>query len=158
MLKVFTTLYGKKKLIPEEQQILRLSVFGIVLSGDRILLVNTKSTGKWWFPGGVSRKNEDQKQTVIREVEEETGMEIIVKQKLADVESYFYYDPLQEAYKQVSTFFTCIAKDDSLVGFTNPDLSDEADNPQWISIPDLKEEYFQDYGWQILQLAKNRKE
>src|SRR3989344_1977575 len=147
MLQVCITLYGKKKLVPQEKLIPRHSVYALILNDDKILLVNTKSTNKYWFPGGVIDNEESKEEALKREVLEEAGIEVEVEKLLTEVESYFYFDHTDEAYHQYSSFYICKPKQIDLSGDTNTDLHDEAEKPQWIEISSLKETDFQDYGW-----------
>lgn len=57
-----------------------VGVGAIILDGDKILLEkrkNAPSKGKWTVPGGLVELGERVEQAVIREVKEETGLEVI---------------------------------------------------------------------------------
>jgi len=60
----------------------------LIIDKNKVLLVNHKKLGVWLYPGGHIEANETPEQAVIREVKEETGLnvEIIGKkdEKLAD--------------------------------------------------------------------------
>jgi 8-oxo-dGTP diphosphatase len=43
---------------------------------DRILMLRRTDTGKWWLPGGLLELGESLAATAVREVKEETGLEI----------------------------------------------------------------------------------
>lgn len=149
MFKVCTTLYGKKKLVNNENIIIRKSAYAVLIRGGQILLVNTKSTGKYWFAGGVVDDGESKEEAVIREVKEETGLNVKVIKPLIEVESYFYFDHANEAYQQFSYFYICEVAGESEISEHNPDEHDEAEKPQWVSMSVLSEDKFQDYGWEI---------
>jgi ADP-ribose pyrophosphatase YjhB (NUDIX family) len=51
----------------------------------RILLVRQADSGKWSTPGGAIEPGETPEQAVIREVQEETGLAIVVNELLAAV-------------------------------------------------------------------------
>jgi colanic acid biosynthesis protein WcaH len=50
----------------------------IVLDGSLLLLKrnNEPAKNEWWFPGGRMLKGESFKETLVREIREETGLEI----------------------------------------------------------------------------------
>lgn len=152
MRKVFTTWNGDKKLISEEKIIPRHSAYGLIVENNQILLIGLKTSDKLWFPGGAVEEGETNEETVKREVKEETGVDVEVGEILTEVESYFYYDPLDVAWQQFSHFYLCKAGSTDLDDFINPDASDEADKPVWMDLDTLKEEHVQDYGFEVVKL------
>jgi 8-oxo-dGTP diphosphatase len=151
MMHVCTTLYGKKILIPEDELTLRTSAYGVIVNDGKILLVNTRNTGKLWFAGGIIEEGEKPEDAVVREVFEETGLQCEVTETLGMVESYFYYDPFKEAYRQHSFYFRCRVIGGSLSTQENPDETDEADSADWYETSSLTEDQFQDYGWEVFK-------
>jgi len=59
-------------------------VSAIILKDDKILLIHRKKNGEeyWVFPGGGVEDTETPEQGIIREVKEETGLDVL-KCKLA---------------------------------------------------------------------------
>lgn len=55
----------------------RPSARGIILKGKKIALVYSSREKYYKFPGGGIREGEDKKQALVREVKEETGLEVI---------------------------------------------------------------------------------
>lgn len=54
----------------------------LVLHNNKVLLVNHIKLGVWLYPGGHVEDNETPDQTVIREVKEETGLDVeIISQR-----------------------------------------------------------------------------
>ena len=53
-----TTLYGDKKLIRSDKLIIRPAAYAVIQHEGKLLLVVTKSTKKWFFPGGAIEKGE----------------------------------------------------------------------------------------------------
>lgn len=47
-----------------------------VLDGDKVLIIKQKKSGNFGFPKGHVEEGETEEQTVIREVKEETGVDI----------------------------------------------------------------------------------
>jgi mutator protein MutT len=67
-----------------------VGVGAIILNGDKILLEKRKNApgkGKWSVPGGLVELGESMEQAVIREVKEETGLEVY-EPRLVDVVNY----------------------------------------------------------------------
>jgi 8-oxo-dGTP diphosphatase len=67
-----------------------VGVGAIILDGDQILLEKRKNSpgkGKWAVPGGLVELGENVEQAIIREVKEETGLEVD-EPRLVDVVNY----------------------------------------------------------------------
>jgi mutator protein MutT len=156
MQKVFTTWNGGKKLISEERIVPRHCAYGVIVENNNILLISLKTSDKLWFPGGVVEEGETSEQAVRREIKEETGIDAEVGELLTEIESYFYYDPLDMAWQQFSRFYLCKASSIDLVEFVNPDTSDEAGKPMWVALDVLKEAQMQDYGFEVIKLIRTK--
>jgi 8-oxo-dGTP diphosphatase len=73
-----------KRLYPDQPLV---GVGALIICKDKMLLEkrrNEPGKGKWSIPGGLVELGEDIEQTVIREVKEETGLEV-EKPELIDV-------------------------------------------------------------------------
>lgn len=148
-----TTLYGKKKLISKEKLIFRPAAYAIILNRDKVLIVDTRTTRKYFFPGGGVNIGEKIEDALRREVREEVGIEVEVKKFLYFKESFFYYDPLDEAYHSFSHFFICKPK--TFVLKNKDEIDDlEAENPRWIRIDELKPDNIQSFG-EVIEVLKN---
>ena len=67
-----------------------VGVGAIILEGDKILLEKRKnmpSKGKWSVPGGLVELGESVENAVVREVKEETGLDVYAP-RLVDVVTY----------------------------------------------------------------------
>jgi 8-oxo-dGTP diphosphatase len=67
-----------------------VGVGAVILDGDKILLEKRKnmpSKGRWSIPGGLVELGEGVEEAVVREVKEETGLEVI-EPRLIDVVNY----------------------------------------------------------------------
>ena len=67
-----------------------VGVGAVILNGDKILLEKRKnmpSKGKWSVPGGLVELGESVENAVIREVKEETGLDVY-EPRLVDVVTY----------------------------------------------------------------------
>jgi 8-oxo-dGTP diphosphatase len=64
-----------------------------VLPDGNIVLVRRRDTGNWGIPGGLIDWGEDITTTAIRELKEETGLELVKINRLVGVYSSFERDP-----------------------------------------------------------------
>jgi 8-oxo-dGTP pyrophosphatase MutT (NUDIX family) len=92
------TLLGEKILLSSDRLIFRPSAYAIIRHEERVLLLNMRSTGKLFLPGGGSEIDERLEEALHREVREETGLEIEVERFVAFKEDFFYYDPSDVAF------------------------------------------------------------
>lgn len=131
----------------------RPSVYGIILQGENILVAKTRNTGKYALPGGAADMEDDLETALMREVKEETGIDIAIGEFIHFNENYFYYDPSDEAFDSYQYFFLCnpltthLASGDEVDDF-------EAGDPEWFPIRDLNEKNFQGVEMGILEALK----
>ena len=147
---VCKNIYGEKKLIPKEKIVFRPSAYAIIVNHGKMLLVNTRSTGKYFFPGGGIEVGESMEAALQREVKEETGLEIEIGELFQFREHFFYNDPEDEAYHVFAFVFIVAPKtmhliDDHLVD------DGEAEKPRWVNIKNLKVEDFQSFAGEIFE-------
>lgn len=83
------TLRDEKKLVPKEKLNFRIGVYGIIVNDGKILLVNVRSTGKYFLPGGAVEMGETLTDALNREILEETGIEVEIKKFLMFGENFF---------------------------------------------------------------------
>lgn len=88
-----TSIYGNKIKIPKKKFRFRTSAYGIIKHENKILLVNTKSSGKWFFPGGGVEIGERLEDALKREIMEESGIEIEVEKFLVSKRLSFIMTP-----------------------------------------------------------------
>ncbi len=86
----------------------RPSVYAIVIDNDKILLTKQQNNG-YYIPGGGVRIDESFEQAVIREVKEETGIDVKVKQlfTMKDITFKGHF----VSHKRLGgrpTYFTCV--------------------------------------------------
>lgn len=147
-----TTLYGEKKLVPTESLIFRPSVYGLIESNGKILVMKMKSTGKYTLPGGGIEKGETFLTALKREVREEINIGITNEKFFAAKESFFFYNPWNEAWHSLLFFYTC--KPESLEVVDVEKLSGdetESTEPMWLDINSLNPEDFFDGAVSIVE-------
>jgi 8-oxo-dGTP diphosphatase len=154
---ICTTLFGDTKEIDSQELILRPAVYGIIGHEEKLLLVNTKSTGKWFFPGGAIEKGELIKDALRREIYEETGITVEVGKLFKVHESFFYYDPWKKGFQNLSLIFLCDPTTLEVSDAFN-EKRDEAEKAQWIKIDSLLPEHFQDFAADIFREYQNKEE
>ena len=126
--------------------------YGVVLDGDRLLLVNTRSTGKWSFPGGRCEEGETDAKAAICEVHEETGIEIAIEGILVETENCRYDDNVGVSYIQLGIFFRCRPLTHTVTAAFNPDAHDEAEHPTWVPKAQLAPADFQGIWGEVFRL------
>lgn len=130
--------------------VFRPSVYGIIIDQEEVVLLENKSNGKFWFPGGGVELCEKLEEALKREVIEETGLDIGVGEMIFFKENFFYYQPLDEAYHAFLFFFICKTKNKLLSNST--DL--ESKNPKWIKISKIKKEQINDLADDLYELLQ----
>lgn len=143
-------MYGKEKLIAREKLAFRPSAYALIVRNNQILLVNTRSTGKYFFPGGAVEIGEHLEVALQREVIEETGLEIEVGELFQFKENFFYNDPVDEAYHTFAFVFLASPKTACLIDDTLVD-DGEAEKPRWVDLENLKAEDFQSFAGEVFQ-------
>jgi mutator protein MutT len=137
-----TSIYGKPVCVSKEKVDLRVSAYGIIFYEGKLLLINIRSTSKWFFPGGGVEIGEKMEETIKREIREETGIRVKVGKFLTFEETCFYYDPWDKAWQNYSFFYICKPLSFDLTEANQIEF-DEAEKPQWVSLDALKESDFQ---------------
>jgi 8-oxo-dGTP pyrophosphatase MutT (NUDIX family) len=148
------SIHGNTVNIPKEKLILRASAYGIIVFRNKVLLLNSKSTNKLWFPGGGAERGERLEDALRREVKEETGIRIKIKKFLYFEEVFFYYDPLNEAFHNLSFYYVCQPLSAKL---TDKSIDLESNEPRWVDLNALKRSRLQPPADRVLGLYKNSK-
>ena len=149
------TLFGEKKLLQAERLTFRPSAYAIIRHEDQVLLLNMRSTGKLFLPGGGSDVGERLEEALHREVREETGLEIEIERLVAFKEEFFYYDPLDVAFHELLFFYLCrpctftLAADDQIE-------DGEVEAPRWVPIDPLRPEDIQSHGEIVLNALQKK--
>ncbi len=142
--------------IPIEKISFRPSVYGFIYNNEKILTLTTKSTGKFWFPGGGINIGERLEDALKREIIEETGIEVSIEKPVLVKENFFYYEPLDEAYHAFLFFYLC--EPISLKLLPDDMVNDlESTQPRWTKISEIIKENINDFPDEIFSQINNLK-
>ena len=98
----------------------------IIINEGKVLLVQ-HNAGHWDFPKGHMEENETEIETAIREVKEETNLDVLLQENKRYVSEYY---PKEDTFKQVIFFLaTCINKEVIK-------QEEEIQNIEWLSFED----------------------
>lgn len=87
-------------------------------AGDHWLYLLLQNAGRWDFPKGGVEKGESEVQTVMREVEEETGLSAIrIVPGFRKVIEYFYRRNGKNIHKQVAYFLASTGEERVRISF-----------------------------------------
>lgn len=139
---------GEAISVPADTLLFRPAVYALIYEAPKLLLVNIKSTGKWFFPGGAIEPGERIEDVLRREVREETGVLINHIEFFSFKESFFYYKT--KAYHCFNFFYAAAIKSKTSQPITN-DPIDEANRHEWVDITTLQLNEMQSFGGEILE-------
>ncbi len=142
---------GEMKKVPASTLVFRPAVYALIYSDSKLLLVHTKSTGKWFFPGGAIEQGEKTEDALRREVQEETGLIVDTLHFFTFKESFFYYEPHNKGYHCFNLFYIATPQNTALQPIEN-DPADEADRYEWVDIDSLQPEDMQSFAGEILKM------
>jgi ADP-ribose pyrophosphatase YjhB (NUDIX family) len=91
----------------------KVDVRAAVFDGDRVLLVQEVSDGRWSLPGGWADVGDSPAEVAAREVREETGLEVRVARLVAVLDKHKHAHPLALSYVY-KLFFLCVVTGGSL--------------------------------------------
>ncbi|HBS48410.1 TPA: hypothetical protein DEO28_00155 [Candidatus Dependentiae bacterium] len=113
----------------------RIAASGVIIKDDKVLLVRYKSKNDGWLvgPGGGVEMEEDIKAALIREVQEETGVNVTPSKIL------FIEDLLSKKYRVIKIWFLCEFISGELVD-TKEALIEGITEVSWFSKEDIENE------------------
>jgi 8-oxo-dGTP pyrophosphatase MutT (NUDIX family) len=151
---VCNTLSGHPRRVAAAKLIFRPSVYAIIPSDGRIVLMTMQSTGQYGLPGGAIELGERREAALRREVQEETGLHVTVGRLLDVEETFFYYEPTRQAFHQFSFFYLCAPQTLSLCADDQVDDGEqpEATCPRWIDPYALRPHDIQGFGTVLFRL------
>lgn len=147
------TLYNEIKVVPADVMIQRPSVYGIILHEAKILLAKASHTSKYVLPGGGIHKGEAIEVALIREVIEETGIEVDVGEFLHFEADFFYYDPLDIAIHGFLFYYRCKPLTLELPILNLP-IDEDLVSASWEDVRQLTGVSFQSHGDTTMNLLR----
>ena len=131
------TLYGETVLKPLEKLVMRPSVYALIEFEGKILSVINKNSQQLGLPGGGIELGERIEDALVREVKEETGLDVRVNGFFHFREQFFYYNPTDEAFHGFLFFYTCTPTSFNLASDAEiPD--DEVERSEWLNIKGIE--------------------
>jgi 8-oxo-dGTP pyrophosphatase MutT (NUDIX family) len=79
-----------------------------VVQHGAVLLQLRRDDGRWGFPGGAIELGESAEEAVLREVAEETGLEVRVESLLGIYTKYSHVYPNGDVVQPMTAFFRCV--------------------------------------------------
>lgn len=145
------TNYGGAVEVRKDKFSFRPSVYGIVIKAGKILVMTIKSTGRLWLPGGGVNLCEKVSDALIREMKEETGLQVTnIGDLILATDNLMYCNNEDSAFHNISHFYRCDIKD-SIVYELRPDDDDpNAENLRWLSLEEVKEIGFHDQHEELI--------
>ena len=147
------TLDGHTRIFQNDHLIFRPAAYALIAHENKLLLLKLRATGKYHLPGGGIKIGERMEESLRREVQEETGLEIDRVRFAHFEEVFFYYDPSDKAYHGLHFYFICQAKTWRVLA-DDQVMDGSAEQPRWVEIRNLHPEDFQIHGEIILELCK----
>jgi ADP-ribose pyrophosphatase YjhB (NUDIX family) len=114
-----------------------VGVGAVVVSDDRVLVVRRAHEplkGEWSLPGGAVELGESLRTAVVREVREETGLDVDVGPLVEVVDRVQRGPDGRVAYHFVVVDYLCRPR-----GETRPTSGSDADDVRWASVGELPE-------------------
>ncbi len=147
------SIYGRRVPIQRDKLTFRPSVYAVITEAYKVLLVKTRSSGNYDFPGGGIEIGEPIERALKREVREEAGIEVEIEKLLHFEEGFFYYDPTDTAWHTLQFFYRCRPVTFQLLADDQVD-DEEAMQPRWLDIQSLSDGQFRPTAGRVFQLLK----
>ncbi len=108
----------------------------VIIKDEKVLLV--KQWDGYGFPGGGVELGEDMHEALVREIQEETGLQVIVGEVVACENSFFKWE--SNYWHSILIFRLCevVGGELSIEGLEEIERGITKDLPEWIPIEDLE--------------------
>ncbi len=122
--------------VPVSELTIRPSIYGVIIQENKVLL--TRQWDGYSFPGGAVEKGEDMYEALVREIREETGLEVKVGEVVACENSFFKW--MGSYWHTILIFRRCEVAGGrlSIEGLEEIEKGITKDLPEWVPIEDLE--------------------
>lgn len=98
----------------DARRFVRPSVRGIVIQNGKIAMVHVRKYNGYKFPGGGIDPGEEQTQTLIREVREESGLIVIQEsiEEYGSVHRVEFHEEHDDVFDQMNYYYLCKAREE----------------------------------------------
>ena len=110
----------------------------VVFNGNSVLLIKRKD--KWDLPKGKMEKNEDIRSCALREVEEETGVKVVVQEKICH--TWHTYTKNKKYILKKTYWYQMECLDDLQIG---PQIEEGIDDVKWMTLSQVRASLYDSY-------------
>ena len=133
--------HGSTYSVPANELVFRPSVYAVIIKDNRIFL--SKQWDGYDFPGGGIELGETAEEALIREVNEETGMDVRVGNLVTCETSFFKMHSSGQYVHSLLLYYLC----DIIGGQISTALQDESekqymDAPEWVNLEGIDQVKF----------------
>ncbi|HTK04448.1 MAG TPA: NUDIX domain-containing protein [Candidatus Eisenbacteria bacterium] len=143
-------LFGGTIDVPAKDLRFRPGAYALVVRERRLLMVKVRATGEWFLPGGGVEPGERVEEALLREVQEETGLDVTVRSLFCFKESFFYYDPEKKPFHGLCLFYVCEPVSKEPLPALEGHDPDEGD-PAWIEIGSLRDDEYHGLAGEVVR-------
>jgi 8-oxo-dGTP pyrophosphatase MutT (NUDIX family) len=133
---ILTEIHRSRGININGRMVHRTAVKGVVLRGQRLLMVHLPKTGDYDFPGGGLHEGETHAEGLCREIQEECGM--TVAHIGAEIGVVIEYDLPSEAdydvFKMTAHFYHCDVQDGSMPQKLEDYEQELGCTPVWVDV------------------------
>ena len=128
----------------------RISVYGILIDNNKILLVRSKGVAVWDLPGGGQENGEDDIATLKREMLEEANCEVLkIGECIKKTQINFYADDIDEYYYNTGKLYRIVEWK-----FVEKKLEKEIEEFKMVDLKDLNRKNIRPYLIEIIKELK----
>ncbi|HTM69186.1 MAG TPA: NUDIX domain-containing protein [Candidatus Binatia bacterium] len=143
-------LFGGTIDVPAGELGFRPGAYALVLRERKLLMIRIRATGEWFLPGGGVEPGEPVEEALIREVQEETGIDVTVRSFFGFKENFFYYDPAARAFHGLCFFYVCEPVSQEPLPTLEGHDPEEGD-PAWIEIGSLRDDEYHGLAGEVVR-------
>lgn len=143
-------LFGGTIDVPASALSFRPGSYALVMREGLLLMVRVRATGEWFLPGGGVEPGESVEEALVREVQEEAGIDVVVKEFFCFRENFFYYDPAKRAFHGLCFFYVCEPVSTEPLPELEGHDPDEGD-PAWLDISTLRDDEYHGLACEVVK-------